>query len=154
MANIVQKRWKCFKTLQNHCHKGYDHFQTSFFKPVPEFLISPLINFQMHGTSLELFQSQKNIFSNYSKIIYLYNFASTMTDLLKSCFGKKLLNLLKRNSYTINTNLINVKINTLQHYLPNCAMTLNEHWNILNLHYQFLQIIQKDWLFNFNWRNA
>ena len=88
MANIVQKHWKCLKTLQNHCYTSYDHFQTSFFKPVPEFLISPLINFQMHGTSLELFQSQKNIFSNYSKIIYLYNFASTMTDLLKSCFGK------------------------------------------------------------------
>ena len=29
---------------------------------------------------------------------------------------------MKRNSDTINTNLITIKIDTLQHYSPNCAM--------------------------------
>ena len=45
-----------------------------------------------------------------------------MTNILKSYLGIKLLNLLKRNSDTINTNLITIKIDTLQHYSPNCAM--------------------------------
>ena len=43
---------KCFKTLQNDCYTGYDHFQASFLKPIPEFLIFPMINSYMYGSFL------------------------------------------------------------------------------------------------------
>ena len=36
------KALKWFKTLQKDCYKDYDHFQTSSFKPVSAFLISPM----------------------------------------------------------------------------------------------------------------
>ena len=104
----------------------------SFFKPVPQF---PMTFRSNNFVKRNHFPDTWNIpricpISNKSylrlfKDYQPYQFYQYYDEFIKELFWNKLLNFLKRNSYTINTSLTTVKINTLQHYSPNCIMTLN-----------------------------
>ena len=55
----------------------------------------------------------------------LHQFDQYYDEFIKELFWNNFLNLLKRYSCNMNTDLITVKINALLNYSPSCAITSN-----------------------------